>query len=334
MGFGQGLMMAQQAAGQAFRQPLEQDLQGTMTVQAFEKIKQQKAMEAAQGRVRGAYPEADADLIEAAGPNAYGAILESQLAPKEGDKDPNSYEEFMLAGGNSIEDPTARAAAYRDFLFQGKALGGVHVSVGGDKTREVWQEKLIPEITKQIPTFQASADKAAKSVRQLDGMIVQAQKTGLTGSFAPGVIGAASFARSLGIDIAPEAVKDARKFQTSLNNSVLQWMATTGGARGYTEKETQMLMDAFTKIQDDIPSRMAILSLAREKAASDYQDSVQSLKTTRWQVDNLQKGGDGIPEMPELPSAPVAPKYFEGQTATNPQTKQKMVYRNGKWVSQ
>jgi hypothetical protein len=332
MGFGQGMMMAQQMAGQAFQQPLQQDLQGNMQIQALEKIKQDQSRRAAQGRVvQGAGPYSD--LIAAAGDEAFPTMLEAELRPNEADKAPNSYEEFMRAGGLQIEDPSARAAAYRDFLFQGKIAGATKVNVGTEgRVSEVWQDKLIPEITKQIPTFQANADKAAKSVRQLDGMITQAQKTGLTGSFAPGVIGAASFARSLGVDLAPEAVKDARTFQTSLNNAVLQWMATTGGARGYTEKETQMLMDAFTKIQDDIPSRMAILTLAREKAANDYNDSVQSLKTTRWQVDNLKSGGDGIPEMPELPAAPSPPKYFEGQTATNKQTGETLVYRGGKWV--
>jgi hypothetical protein len=57
MGFGQGMMMAQQMAGQAFQRPLEQDLQGNMQIQALEKIKEQKTQEASYQEWLKANPE-------------------------------------------------------------------------------------------------------------------------------------------------------------------------------------------------------------------------------------------------------------------------------------
>jgi len=60
-------------------------------------------------------------------------------------------------------------------------------------------------------------------------------------------------------------------------------MAANGGARGFTEKETAILQDAFPKIVDSPEARQQIAELLRDKALQDVEDynfALEQFKTT------------------------------------------------------
>jgi hypothetical protein len=58
-------------------------------------------------------------------------------------------------------------------------------------------------------------------------------------------------------------------------------MASNGGARGFTEKETAILQDAFPKIVDSPQARQQIASLLRNRAKKDVDDYNSAVNTYR-----------------------------------------------------
>lgn len=93
-----------------------------------------------------------------------------------------------------------------------------------------------------------------------------------TGALAPKAVGAAQFLQSFGVNVNPQVLSDSRAFQAASNNLVLDFMGANGGARGFTEKETAILTDAFPKLVDSPDARFKIAAVLRDKAARDIQN--------------------------------------------------------------
>ena len=112
----------------------------------------------------------------------------------------------------------------------------------------------------------------------------EATKRGtFTGSMAPTAIGAAQFLNSFGLQVKPEILANSRAFEAASSRLVLDFMAANGGARGFTEKETAILQDAFPKIVDSPEARQQIAELLRDKALQDVEDynfALEQFKTT------------------------------------------------------
>lgn len=206
----------------------------------------------------------------------------------------------------------------RDWIMEGKRAGASSVSVslpGGNQND--WWKDLYAETAKEVPALKQRAAASKKTYEVMGNLINLGGKAKLTGSLAPGIIGAADFARSLGINIAPEDMKDARVFQAVVNNATLTWMAQTGGARGYTEKETEILRTAFPLIVDSPQARVSIATVLRDRAKMDYQDARSGLVTVEEQLDAIRRGETGVPKLPDLDEAPVQPseqKTINGKT--------------------
>jgi hypothetical protein len=146
---------------------------------------------------------------------------------------------------------------------------------------------------------------------------------------APGVIGAAEFLRSLGVEIAPEAIQDARTFQSAIAGNHMAWVQSLGGARGMTEFENKKLAELFPKIQDSPEARLAILKALRDADAQNYEAARKGVSRKNKQLDALAQGDIGIADFEDLPAAPEAAMTYP--RAINPKTKEELILKDGKW---
>jgi hypothetical protein len=132
---------------------------------------------------------------------------------------------------------------------------------------------------KKIDQLSGPATSANRIVNQVSAMDEATKRGTFTGAMAPNAVGAAQFLSSFGIDVNPEVLANTRAFQAASNQLVLDFMASNGGARGFTEKETAILQDAFPKIVDSPQARQKIASLLRNRAKKDVQDYNQAVET-------------------------------------------------------
>lgn len=240
-------------------------------------------------------------IARVAGPQSVAqAQIEALMSPEEQQKLTDDMREYEFAKSQGYP------GSFRDWILEGKKAGATNVSVGGANPPK-WDETLLAETAKEVPVLKGKAVTAKKTYETMDNLVRLGGQTKLTGALAPGVVGASDFLRSLGINIAPEDMKDARVLQAAINQSVLTWMAQTGGARGYTEKESAILVDSFAKLIDSPQARVAISSIYRDRAKADYEDAVTGLKTVEQQLNDIKSGGTGVPSMPPLNAAPIAP---------------------------
>ena len=138
----------------------------------------------------------------------------------------------------------------------------------GDKGSLLGQELYL----KKIDSLEAPARNAGRILNQVNAMDKATQKGTYTGSMAPSAAGATQFLDSFGIKVKPEILANTRTFQAASNQLVLDFMAANGGARGFTEKETAILQDAFPKIIDSPQARQQIADLLRNRALQDVED--------------------------------------------------------------
>jgi hypothetical protein len=145
------------------------------------------------------------------------------------------------------------------------------------KGNQLGQELFL----KKIDSLSGPATNANRIVNQVAAMEEATKKGTFTGSMAPDAVGAAQFLSSFGIDVKPDILANSRAFQAASNQLVLDFMASNGGARGFTEKETAILQDAFPKIVDSPQARQQIASLLRNRAKKDVDDYNSAVNTYR-----------------------------------------------------
>ena len=143
------------------------------------------------------------------------------------------------------------------------------------KGNQLGQELFL----KKIDSLSGPATNANRIVNQVAAMEEATKKGTFTGSMAPNAVGAAQFLSSFGIDVKPDILANSRAFQAASNQLVLDFMASNGGARGFTEKETAILQDAFPKIVDSPQARQQIASLLRNRAKKDVDDYNSAVNT-------------------------------------------------------
>lgn len=155
------------------------------------------------------------------------------------------------------------------------------VTVNLDTKGNELSQKLYLE---KIDKLSGAATNAARIDATLAEMEAATKSGTFTGAMAPNATGAAQFMSSFGINVKPEVLANTRTFEAASNQLVLDFMAaTSGGARGFTENETQMLRDAFPKIIDSPAARAQIAQLLRnrgKKDVQDYNNAVKTYKTT------------------------------------------------------
>lgn len=149
---------------------------------------------------------------------------------------------------------------------------------------------------KKIDTLSGPATSANRIVNQVAAMEDATKKGTFTGALAPNAVGAAQFLSSFGIDVKPDTLANSRAFQAASNQLVLDFMAANGGARGFTEKETAILQDAFPKIVDSPQARTQIASLLRRRAKQDVTDYNRAVETFRKAYPNSVIPYETIPD--------------------------------------
>jgi hypothetical protein len=208
------------------------------------------------------------------------------------------------------------------------AIGSISVG-GGPPGLEDWAKQRQKDISAQMTEIEAKADGSRASIQRIDGMLEQAQKSKLTGALAPGIIGAADFLRSFGVELSPAAMADARSFQASINENHMKWVQSLGGARGMTDSENKKLADMFPKIQDSVEARVQILKMLRESDVKTYEAARRAVKRKESQLDDIAAGGKGTSDFEDIPNAPADMSQYP--QAVNPKTGETLYFRDGKW---
>jgi len=113
-----------------------------------------------------------------------------------------------------------------------------------DGLSEYWKT-----LGKKLPDLESQARSAVRT------------NTSLAGMLAPGAIGASQFLESLGVKYQPEVLSNTREFDAQKNILVLDFMASMGGARGFSKEESAVLYDAFPKIIDSPEARSRIAKM-------------------------------------------------------------------------
>lgn len=196
--------------------------------------------------------EANGQFFQASKSGAIQGI--NGFAPK-APQPPTSVQEFQFGQGNP---------AYNQWLLEQNKAKGTNV-VNQLPGQSKFQDTLAAEWAKQMPVMETQAVKAAQMNEGLNRIISLAQQGTYNGALAPGVIGANQFLASFGLTADPQKLANSRESQALLNQLVLDFMGANGGARGFTEKETAILMDAFPKLIDDPGSRVRIARMLQNR---------------------------------------------------------------------
>ncbi len=150
--------------------------------------------------------------------------------------------------------------------------------------------------------------------------------TGATAG-ARGWIGTAVPGASAVID--PEAAKATREFGQLMSGEAIKSMSET--LKGAT---TDREMSRFIEMLADpsTPPEIRERTITRMIQLAERQRKINESRMNDLRGGTYYKPGQGGTPA-ETPTAPqsAAPQYQEGATATNPQTGQKLTFRNGKW---
>jgi len=161
----------------------------------------------------------------------------------------------------------SKTGNYADLVAVPKPAPVTNIDLG-NKGSQLAQELYL----KKIDALSGPAKSATRVLSQVNAMDAATQKGTFTGTLAPTAVGAAQFLDSFGFKVDPEVLSNTREFQAASSQLVLQFMASLGGARGFTDKETAILQDAFPKIIDSPQARKQIADLLRDRAFQDVQD--------------------------------------------------------------
>jgi hypothetical protein len=186
----------------------------------------------------------------------------------------------LIAERDSLEPNDPRKATYDARIARETAPPAPGAVVNLDtKGSQLGQELYL----RKIDSLEGPARNAGRILGQVNAMDEATKRGTFTGSMAPTAIGAAQFLSSFGLQVKPEILANSRAFEAASSRLVLDFMAANGGARGFTEKETAILQDAFPKIVDSPEARQQIAELLRDKALQDVEDynfALEQFKTT------------------------------------------------------
>jgi hypothetical protein len=158
---------------------------------------------------------------------------------------------------------------------------GVTVNMGNKAGTE-----MLEHFGNQLDTAYQSANASTRTLNVLDRLQNLTKQGTYTGAMAPNAIGAAQFLESFGIKVDPKVLANSQAFEAAKNDLVLQFMSANGGARGFTEKESAMLYDAFPKLVQSPEARSQIIDALRSNAEANITDYNSKLM----QFQNTYKG--------------------------------------------
>lgn len=185
-------------------------------------------------------------------------------------EEPSSVREYKIAVGQGYK------GSLMDFLTERQRAGATNVNVdtkAGNELANVFVNQL-GDLNKQA----LGATKIHASLSNLERLTKEGT---YTGAMAPNAIGASEFLQSFGINVNPETLANSQEFNAVKNNLLLQFMSANGGARGFTEKESAMLNEAFPQIVNSSAARKQIIDVLRSNAdttINQYNDQLNNFK--------------------------------------------------------
>jgi hypothetical protein len=131
---------------------------------------------------------------------------------------------------------------------------------------------------KDLGELRPKAYAARNIIRAVNNLDRLTEEGTYTGALAPTAVGASQFLNSIGIKIDPKILENTEAFAALSSDLVLSAQATLGGARGFTENETAILMQSFPQLINSPQARITIGNIIRDKQL-DVIDEYDSLIT-------------------------------------------------------
>lgn len=209
-----------------------------------------------------------------------------QAAPK---PDATTTVGRLMKERDALPPNDPRRAIYDSAIASETAPKGTTVNVD-TKGTQVGQELFLKKVDEQ----NTSAIKSKKILDRLGNLDAATAAGTYTGSTAPGAMAASQFLNGLGINFDPKTLANSRTFQAAANQLVLDFMSANGGARGFTEKESAILYDAFPKIVDSPQARKQITDLLRQRAKDDIESYNSSLASFQKAFPNVRTAYEPI----------------------------------------
>ncbi len=193
--------------------------------------------------------------------------------PAELPSDVQSYQYYVQQ-----ESASGRPTKTFEQWKAGQKSPPVSISLG-DKGSVLGQELYLKKLDAQ-ETAARGANRMLGKIGRLDAAT---QKGTFTGAMAPNAKGAAEWLASFGVQVKPEVLANTAEFEAAVAGLAFDFISANGGARGFTEKETEMVMKMFPQILNSPQARQQIGAILRDKAMqdiADYNTSLQNYKTT------------------------------------------------------
>jgi hypothetical protein len=229
MGFGQGMMMAQQMAGQAFRQPLEQDLQGNMQIQALEKIKQQKVQEEQFGKFVSQLPEAQRTQLAALPKDvAYQVVAELMTQPDQTVTPSDDMKEYQFAVEQGFQ-----GTLQEWILSQKRAGANTSTTTVNLPAENEFLKGIGKNAADQLNTLQTSADSASKMLTSIQRLKPLVDDPG----FISGTLGDArlTVAKALGLP----GVEATQTYFAAVGDQVAERIKAFGAGTGLSDADRE-----------------------------------------------------------------------------------------------
>jgi len=213
-----------------------------------------------------------------------------------------------------IDPPERKEKAKKDDIPEGFYIEDAKMEDG----KMTYKLKPKPEVIEEIAALE-------QPMESIDGMLATIRQIKeIYKGVSPGVGGAASALRFVpgsdawNVDLLLKNIQGNIAFKTLAD---MRKASPTGGALGsVSEMELQMLANSLGAVQQGLEEKIFTENINRiEKNIKKTKSKIQNA------VKNISERSQNFTPIQD------APKYKEGETATNPQTGEIMIYKSGQW---
>ena len=153
--------------------------------------------------------------------------------------------------------------------------GGTHVNVKLPEPESAYLKARGTAKAEQAKTLEDAAAQAPKALATVE-QLRQLERGGVySGPQANTAKTVTDFALAMGFPVSAEAKKKSANtaaYTSQVMNDVLRTMSSMGGARGFSEKESEMLYAAFPQIATNPQARQTIINIIESKAKRDLEN--------------------------------------------------------------
>ena len=197
-------------------------------------------------------------------------------------------------------------------LAQYRQLGGTSITnsplISTAQARQTGAEAAYDSAQEEITGARNTALAANEQNTRLDTLSSQLAQAP-AGVFANAQVAGSQFLGALGFNVDQAAIDSAVQSRAGISSLVLDFMGSqTGGARGFTEKETQILVDAFPKLNTDATARQSVIDViksANQRKIDAYNRSARSRAQSVYELtdDQMNQYWPLIEQQQQAPNA-------------------------------